>query len=135
VTRLSKRLGLTKQKDAEKIERDLMKLVPREHWNRLEPLAYLAWPPPLLCAQAGLQPVRGFPTLPKRQSFFCAPAKRRSAINWSLSFQRDSAGSTFAGVCSVRVLLFFVVVEIALRVSSAPRQRDLQDRQADFVRL
>src|SRR6266446_8007865 len=33
VARLSKRLGLTKHKDADKIERDLMKLVPREHWT------------------------------------------------------------------------------------------------------
>jgi len=33
VARLSQRLGLTKQKDPEKIERDLMKLVPREHWT------------------------------------------------------------------------------------------------------
>src|SRR5438270_7831044 len=33
VIRLSQRLGLTKQKDAEKIERDLIKLVPREHWT------------------------------------------------------------------------------------------------------
>jgi endonuclease III len=33
VARLSQRLGLTKQKDAEKIERDLMKLLPREHWT------------------------------------------------------------------------------------------------------
>jgi endonuclease III len=33
VARLSKRLGLTKQKDAEKIERDLIKLVPRKHWT------------------------------------------------------------------------------------------------------
>jgi len=33
VMRLSQRLGLTKQKDPEKIERDLMKLVPREHWT------------------------------------------------------------------------------------------------------
>src|SRR5438094_1514305 len=33
VARLSQRLGLTKQKDADKIERDLMKLVPREHWT------------------------------------------------------------------------------------------------------
>ena len=32
VARLSHRLGLTKQKDPEKIERDLMRLVPREHW-------------------------------------------------------------------------------------------------------
>src|SRR5205814_8733580 len=33
VARLSHRLGLTKHKDADKIERDLMKLVPREHWT------------------------------------------------------------------------------------------------------
>ena len=33
VMRLSQRLGLTKQKDPEKIERDLMKLVPRERWT------------------------------------------------------------------------------------------------------
>jgi endonuclease III len=33
VARLSQRLGLTKQKDPQKIERDLMKLVPLEHWT------------------------------------------------------------------------------------------------------
>jgi endonuclease-3 len=33
VIRLSQRLGLTKQKDPKKIELDLMKLVPREHWT------------------------------------------------------------------------------------------------------
>ena len=33
VIRLSQRLGLTKQKDPEKIEQDLMKLVPKEHWT------------------------------------------------------------------------------------------------------
>jgi endonuclease-3 len=33
VARLSQRLGLTKQKDAEKIERDLIRLVSREHWT------------------------------------------------------------------------------------------------------
>lgn len=33
VARLSQRLGLTKQTDPEKIEADLMKLVPREHWT------------------------------------------------------------------------------------------------------
>jgi endonuclease III len=33
VARLSQRLGLTKHKDADKIERDLMKIVPREHWT------------------------------------------------------------------------------------------------------
>jgi endonuclease-3 len=34
VARLSQRLGLTKQGDPVKIERDLMKLVPREDWGR-----------------------------------------------------------------------------------------------------
>jgi endonuclease-3 len=33
VIRLSQRLGLTKQNDPEKIEQDLMKLVPKEHWT------------------------------------------------------------------------------------------------------
>ena len=33
VRRLSQRLGLTKEDDPVKIERDLMKLVPREHWG------------------------------------------------------------------------------------------------------
>jgi endonuclease III len=33
VARLSQRLRLTKHDDAEKIEADLMKLVPREHWT------------------------------------------------------------------------------------------------------
>src|SRR6202047_2069220 len=33
VVRLSQRLRLTKQSDPEKIERDLMKLVPRAHWT------------------------------------------------------------------------------------------------------
>ncbi len=33
VTRLSQRLRLTKQTDAEKIEADLIRLVPRQHWT------------------------------------------------------------------------------------------------------
>ncbi len=33
VSRLSERLGLTKNRDPEKIERDLMKLIPRAHWT------------------------------------------------------------------------------------------------------
>jgi endonuclease-3 len=41
VRRLSQRLSLTKQEDPVKIERDLMKLVPREHWGRFPHL--LIW--------------------------------------------------------------------------------------------
>lgn len=33
VTRIAQRLGLTRQRDAAKIERDLMELVPRRHWT------------------------------------------------------------------------------------------------------
>jgi endonuclease-3 len=41
VRRLSQRLGLTREEDPVKIERDLMKLVPREHWGRFPHL--LIW--------------------------------------------------------------------------------------------
>lgn len=41
VRRLSQRLGLTKQEDPVKIERDLMRLVPREEWGRFPHL--LIW--------------------------------------------------------------------------------------------
>lgn len=41
VRRLSQRLGLSRQEDPVKIERDLMRLVPREHWARLAHL--LIW--------------------------------------------------------------------------------------------
>ena len=41
VRRLSQRLGLTRQEDPVKIERDLMKLVPRADWGRLPQL--LIW--------------------------------------------------------------------------------------------
>ena len=38
VTRVSRRLGLTKQTDAVKIEKDLMKLFPRDQWTMLSHL-------------------------------------------------------------------------------------------------
>ncbi len=41
VRRLSQRLGLTKEEDPVKIERDLMKIVPREDWGRFPHL--LIW--------------------------------------------------------------------------------------------
>jgi endonuclease III len=41
VRRLSQRLGLTKQEDPVKIERDLLRLVPREDWGRFSHL--LIW--------------------------------------------------------------------------------------------
>jgi len=41
VRRLSQRLGLTKEEDPVKIERDLIKIVPREDWGRFPHL--LIW--------------------------------------------------------------------------------------------
>jgi endonuclease-3 len=41
VARLSQRLGLTREKDPQKIEQDLMKLVPQEQWTRFSHL--LIW--------------------------------------------------------------------------------------------
>src|SRR5204863_8923342 len=41
VARLSQRLGLTKQSTPDKIERDLMKLIPREHWTNFS--HWLIW--------------------------------------------------------------------------------------------
>src|SRR6266508_379915 len=41
VRRLSQRLGLTREEDPVKIERDLIRLVPREHWGRFPHL--LIW--------------------------------------------------------------------------------------------
>ena len=41
VRRLSQRLGLTRREDPVRIERDLVKLVPREHWGRFPHL--LIW--------------------------------------------------------------------------------------------
>lgn len=38
VLRLSRRLGLTRHKDQNKVERDLMKSLPRKYWGRINPL-------------------------------------------------------------------------------------------------
>jgi len=35
VHRISKRLGLTQNKNPDKIERDLMQIVPKEYWKRI----------------------------------------------------------------------------------------------------
>jgi len=47
VRRLSQRLGLTKEVDPVKIERDLMRIVPREDWARFPHL--LIWHGRLVC--------------------------------------------------------------------------------------
>ena len=62
VRRLSQRLGLTRQEDPVKIERDLVKLVPREDWGRFPASADLARPPGLRRAPAALRGLRPRPT-------------------------------------------------------------------------
>ena len=75
VIRLSQRLGLTKHKDAEKIERDLMKLVPREHWTD--------WSHWLICTDAAavtrasqIARTAKFFDCAQAAGFFCGGAKR-----------------------------------------------------------
>ena len=64
VRRLSQRLGLTRQEDPVKIERDLVKLVPRADWGRLPASADLARPPGLRRAAAALRGLRPHRPLP-----------------------------------------------------------------------
>ena len=63
VSRLSQRLGLTKQKDAGKIEQDLMKLVPRKDWIIFSHLVDLPRSPGLQSAPAVVRRVCGGKTL------------------------------------------------------------------------
>ena len=79
VIRLSQRLGLTKQKDPEKIERDLMKLVPQGALDELESLAHLARASPLFRAQTGLLELRDFSTLSQRENIYSNRCGARSA--------------------------------------------------------
>ncbi len=78
VARLSQRLGLTKQKDPEKIERDLMKLVPREHWTDWS--HWLIWhgQEAVLRAQTGLLELRDLSTMSKRESFSADRCRAKS---------------------------------------------------------
>ena len=66
VSRLSQRLGLTKQKTPEKIEKDLEKLVPKETLGNVSPLADLSRPADMSRPQAevpGMRPGRYLPVL------------------------------------------------------------------------
>ena len=67
VARLSQRLGLTKQKDPVKIEKDLIKQIPQDTLDPLEPPPHLARPPPLHGPQPRLPPLRTPKSLPLRQ--------------------------------------------------------------------
>ena len=69
VRRLSQRLGFTRQEDPVKIERDLVKLVPRAGLGALPAPADLARPQGLRRAQAGLREVRPRRPVPERPLF------------------------------------------------------------------
>ena len=76
VRRLSQRLGLTKQEDPVKIERDLVKLVPASRLGALPAPADLARPPHLRRAAAALRGVPARPISARRRC--CAVDARRS---------------------------------------------------------
>ena len=64
VRRISQRLGLTREEDPVKIERDLVKIVPRADWHRFPHLADLARPPRLRRAHAALRGLRAGGSVP-----------------------------------------------------------------------
>ena len=64
VSRLSHRLGLTKQKDAVKIENDLVELVPKKDWIIFSHLLIFHWPESLQGTPAAVRGMCGRETLP-----------------------------------------------------------------------
>ena len=66
VRRLSQRLGLTRQDDPAKIERDLVRVVPRADWGRF-PHPHLARAPGVRCAPTALRRLRAHRPLPCEQ--------------------------------------------------------------------
>ena len=53
---LANRLGLTRQTDAVKIERDLLDARPQDRLDALQPFAHLAWTPALRRPRSRLPP-------------------------------------------------------------------------------
>ena len=78
VRRLSQRLGLTKQEDPVKIERDLVRLVPREDWARFPHL--MIWHGRRVCdaRTPHCEDVRSRRSLPVEPCLIRTPAYRRS---------------------------------------------------------
>src|SRR6266545_5307716 len=98
--------------------------------DKLESLAHLAWPPPLLRAQAGLFKLRGVSALPERKSF---SADGRSEVSLICLVQRPDLARDDCADCR-RARPFCAAVEIALRVFSGPHRKDLPDRQVHCAR-
>ena len=82
VRRLSQRLGLTRQEDPVKIERDLQRLVPREDWGRFPHL--LIWHGRRVCDRPGaaLRGVRAERPLPVE------PRGRRAGLSAHIRHRR-----------------------------------------------
>ena len=135
VIRLSQRLGLTKQKDPEKIELDLMKLVPREHWTDWS--HWLIWHGRRRCyaRKPDCSRCEVFRLCPSGKVFLrTGQAQKPEAKLTSLFFQRDFADCA-CEIASRCALLFSVAAEIVLRVFSSPRRKALRDRPVRFARL
>jgi endonuclease-3 len=64
VRRLSERLGLTAQKDQDKIERELMQLTPKEKWMKLTDLLNFSWQTSLLGKKAPMPNMHSKQDLP-----------------------------------------------------------------------
>ena len=101
VTRLSQRLGLTKQMDPEKIEQRPDEARPARALDDLESLAHLARAPPLFCAETRLSELRGAAALPVRPALYPARRSARFRLSWFSSSMRSTQLRSFRrSVCA-----------------------------------
>ena len=92
VRRLSQRLGLTRQEDPVKIERDLVRLVPREDWRRFPHL--LIWHGRRVCdARRPLARTASSPTSARRAGWTSSERAARREHAWTLRQPGVSATS------------------------------------------
>ena len=121
VRRLSQRLGLTKQQDPVKIERDLMRIVPRADWPRFPHL--LIWHGRRVCdarrpALRGVRPRRPLPVEPRL-------AGQVTLLLWvrlaGATATRRPPSSSYAGKKSARTI--FLTPERVFSVSFWSKRR------------
>src|SRR4029079_1487719 len=94
--------------------------------DRLESLAHLAWAPPLLCAQAGLQPVRSVQALSQREDL---PThwQRAEASRKCLNLRVATAKiATHLRTFAIAVLI--LLTANAFAATNAPELQQLQDQ-------
>ena len=89
VRRISQRLALTREEDPVKIERDLVKIVPKADWHRFPHLADLARPARLRRAQAALRGVRDRGSVPVEPAALSGSPLKPPCLRKATGFARS----------------------------------------------